>query len=59
MSAQFLVAALYKFVLLRLREDKGPLLAICEREQVLGTLILASEGINGTIAGPHSGVRLF
>ena len=36
---------------------KGPLLAICEREQVLGTLILAGEGINGTIAGPHSGVR--
>jgi UPF0176 protein len=55
---RYLTAALYKFVDLpdyvALRE---PLLACCEAHQVKGTLLLASEGINGTIAGPEAGVR--
>jgi UPF0176 protein len=55
---RFLTAALYKFVALpdyqALRE---PLLACCEKNQVKGTLLLAQEGINGTIAGPQAGVR--
>ncbi len=55
---RYLTAALYKFVDLpdyqALRE---PLLASCEAHQVKGTLLLASEGINGTIAGPEAGVR--
>ncbi len=34
-----------------------PLLACCEANHVKGTLLLASEGINGTIAGPEVGVR--
>jgi UPF0176 protein len=55
---RFLAAALYKFVDLpdcaALRE---PLLAVCEAHQVKGTLLLAREGINGTIAGPEAGVR--
>ncbi|MFZ2387664.1 MAG: rhodanese-related sulfurtransferase [Polaromonas sp.] len=53
----FLTAALYKFVELpdfaRLRP---PLLAFCEAQGVKGTLLLASEGINGTIAGETAGV---
>lgn len=57
-SARYLTAALYKFVDLpdhaALRE---PLLACCEANQVKGTLLLAREGINGTIAGPEAGVR--
>jgi UPF0176 protein len=57
-NRRYLTAALYKFVDLpdyqALRE---PLLACCEAHQVKGTLLLASEGINGTIAGPEAGVR--
>lgn len=51
------VAALYQFVPLPdyqlLRE---PLLEFCRRQDIRGTLLLASEGINGTIAGDRSGV---
>jgi UPF0176 protein len=53
-----LVAALYKFVELPDFADlKAPLLACCEQHGVKGTLLLAEEGINGTIAGTHAGVR--
>lgn len=30
---------------------------LCESQQVVGTLLLAPEGVNGTIAGPPSGVE--
>ena len=54
----FLTAALYKFVELPDYEElQAPLLACCEANSVKGTLLLASEGINGTIAGPEAGVR--
>ncbi len=46
------VAALYQFT--RLEDPQalqGPLLAACEAVGVKGTLLLAHEGINGTIAG--------
>jgi UPF0176 protein len=47
-----LVAALYKFVELPdFAQLKAPLLACCEQHGVKGTLLLAEEGINGTIAG--------
>lgn len=53
-----LTAALYKFVELpdhaALRE---PLQRLCEGQGVKGTLLLAPEGINGTIAGPPAGVE--
>lgn len=53
----FLTAALYKFVdLPNYVELKAPLTDCCEANQVKGTLILAHEGINGTIAGPPEGV---
>lgn len=49
-----IVCALYKFVRVenfqRLRE---PLLNLMLENRVRGTLLLASEGINGTIAGPR------
>lgn len=55
---RYLTVALYKFVDLpdyqALRE---PLLACCESNHVRGTLLLAREGINGTVAGPEAGVR--
>ncbi|KQM75698.1 rhodanese-related sulfurtransferase [Xylophilus sp. Leaf220] len=56
--ADLIAAALYKFV--RLPDYAGlqaPLLACCEAHGVKGTLLLAEEGINGTIAGPPDGVR--
>lgn len=58
MSDQYLVAALYKFVHLSDFADmRAPLLAFCEARGVCGTLLLAEEGINGTIAGPEQGIR--
>jgi UPF0176 protein len=55
---QFLTAALYKFVELPDHAAlQAPLLACCEVNGVKGTLLLAAEGINGTIAGPEAGVR--
>ncbi len=50
---RFLTAALYKFVALPDCADlKLPLQAVCDAHGVKGTLLLATEGINGTIAGP-------
>ena len=51
------VAALYRFT----RFDdpaalRAPLLALCEAEGVRGSLLLATEGINGTIAGSAAGI---
>ena len=46
------VAALYRFVRLEDFENlRAPLLAFCEARGIRGTLLLAEEGINGTIAG--------
>lgn len=56
--AQFLVAALYKFVSLPdYRALREPLYDFCKAHDICGTLLLAEEGINGTIAGPEAGVR--
>jgi len=55
---QFLTAAFYKFVELPdFAELKEPLLACCEANEVKGTILLALEGINSTIAGPQAGVH--
>src|SRR3546814_12717246 len=52
-----LIAALYKFVRLPdYASMRMPLLACCETNGVKGTLLLAEEGINGTIAGAPDGV---
>ena len=51
------VCALYKFVRLEnFEEVKPPLLKVMEENEVKGTLLLALEGINGTIAGSKSGI---
>jgi UPF0176 protein len=53
-----LVAAFYKFVSMPDFEDlKTPLQSCCEANGVMGTLLLAAEGINGTIAGPADGIH--
>jgi UPF0176 protein len=55
--AETVVAALYKFATLEdyqaLRE---PLLDVCQAAGTRGTLLLAEEGINGTIAGTREGI---
>lgn len=54
----FLVAALYHFVTVPDHAAlRPPLQALCEEGGVKGTLLLAREGINGTIAGPDEGIR--
>ncbi len=46
------VAALYKFVSLPdYRELQAPLISFCQSQEIKGTILLAQEGINGTIAG--------
>lgn len=53
----FVVAALYRFVTLEdYRELREPLLDECLAAGVKGTLLLAVEGINGTIAGSRDGI---
>lgn len=55
---QILTAALYHFATLPDCEAlRGPLQAECERHGVRGLLLLAPEGVNGTIAGTAEGVQ--
>ena len=55
---QFLTAAFYRFVELPdFAQLRAPLLACCEAHEVKGIILLATEGINGTIAGPAEGVH--
>ncbi|MCZ4073267.1 oxygen-dependent tRNA uridine(34) hydroxylase TrhO [Agrobacterium sp. LMR679] len=57
-SGDFLVAALYHFARLpRFETLREPLFALCQENGVKGTLLLAGEGINGTIAGPDAGIH--
>ncbi|PVH28137.1 rhodanese-related sulfurtransferase [Pararhodobacter oceanensis] len=52
-----IVAALYHFT--RFPDPaalRGPLLELCAVQGVKGSLLLAHEGINGTIAGPRAGI---
>ncbi len=52
------VAALYRFTpFADPAALRAPLLAACEANGVRGTLLLAGEGINGTIAGSDDGVE--
>lgn len=56
--SKYLVTALYKFADFPTYADwQAPIQATCEKNHVKGTLLLASEGINGTIAGPEAGIK--
>ncbi|WP_170457243.1 oxygen-dependent tRNA uridine(34) hydroxylase TrhO [Ruegeria arenilitoris] len=53
----YTIAALYHFT--RFADPDAlrvPLLELCRAQSVKGTLLLANEGINGTIAGPRAGI---
>ncbi|WP_158971358.1 rhodanese-related sulfurtransferase [Paraglaciecola sp. L3A3] len=50
--SKYVVCALYKFVSLEnFQELRQPLLQFMESNNIKGTLLLASEGINGTVSG--------
>ncbi|MEL6354920.1 MAG: rhodanese-related sulfurtransferase [Cyanobacteria bacterium J06627_28] len=54
----FVVATFYKFAPIPdCRDLQAPLRVLCQSQQVKGTILLAEEGINGTIAGDHDGVE--
>ena len=55
--SHYVVAALYKFVSLPDYKDIQPkLIQIGKAHDICGTLLLAEEGINGTIAGSREGI---
>ncbi len=57
MNANVVVAALYRFVRLDdYRQLRDPLLQLMRSRDVKGTLLLAGEGINGTIAGARGDI---
>jgi UPF0176 protein len=52
------IVAYYKFVSLPdFEQRRQPLLEICETNRVKGTILLAAEGINSTIAGTEEGIE--
>lgn len=57
-SMTYTIAALYKFVSLPdFPALQQPLQEYCQSHDVYGTVLLAHEGINGTIAGPDKGIK--
>ena len=57
MSEQYISCALYKFVTLaNYAALRSPLLKTMTENNVFGTLLLAHEGINGTVSGTREGI---
>jgi len=55
--SSFIVAAFYQFTALpEFQAYQEDLAKIASESEVYGTILLASEGINGTIAGPRKGI---
>lgn len=54
----YIVCALYKFVALpNFKSLREPLLSVMNEHQVRGTLLLAHEGINGTVSGSREAIN--
>lgn len=57
MSSPVVIVALYKFVSLPdFHELREPLLNFCQQNNIRGTLLLAHEGLNGTVSGSRAAV---
>ena len=55
--SKVIVAALYKFAKLPDYQERQPELSdFCVKQDLYGTLLLAEEGINGTVAGTRAGI---
>lgn len=58
LERSFKIAALYKFVALPDYEElRDPLLDFCRIQGIYGTLLLAKEGINGTVSGSEDAIN--
>ena len=56
--SKFTVCAMYNFVALPDFESlRAPLLSFMEAQQIKGTLLLAAEGINGTVSGSQTDIN--
>lgn len=54
---EIVVAAMYRFVSLPdFEEIQPPLLRFCKQQNIKGTLLLAKEGINGTVSGSRQAI---
>jgi UPF0176 protein len=52
------VVSFYRFVDIEAAEQlRDDLQALCEQEQLLGTILVAGEGVNGTLAGAAGSIR--
>ena len=57
MQNTYLTTAMYHFVSLpHFKTLREPLLNFCMSKNIKGTLLLADEGINGTLAGPEKSI---
>ena len=57
MPTQYVTCAMYKFVALpHFASLRQPLLEVMNANQVFGTLLLAAEGINGTVSSTRQGI---
>lgn len=55
----FIVAALYQFKAWpNFKEDKTKLFEFCQKHEIMGSLLVAHEGINGTVAGSREGITV-
>ena len=58
-NASYLVCALYKFVTLEnYKQMREPLREFMEQHSIRGTILLAQEGLNGTVSGPQTSIDL-
>ena len=55
---EILVATLYKFVeVIDLNELQDQLYSICNKNKVMGTILIANEGVNGTISAKPKNLK--
>ena len=60
MQHTYLTTAMYHFVSLpHFKTLREPLLQFCVNREIKGTLLLADEGINGTVAGSEKAIHAF
>ena len=53
------VASLYHFATMRdLDLKRSSLKSICDEQNILGVILLATEGVNGTIAGEYDCIQI-
>lgn len=60
MSSTFLVTTFYKFVeIADVKAVRLKLYKSCSEQGILGTILLSTEGVNGTLSGPRESIERF